>query len=83
MYVSIFSVRFWKGDIQVGGGKRVNLSFSLFPCFTVFWGYPIPKCWETQHEKSHSHTPFCVCLSSAAKLSEFCEKLGEFALAGK
>ena len=44
----------------VGGYRRVDLSFCVFPCFAVFGGPKIPKCWEKQHEKCHCHTPF-VC----------------------
>ena len=41
----------------MGGVGRVDLSFCIFPCFTVFRGLKIPR--EKKHEKCHCHSPFC------------------------
>ena len=49
-----------EGGGGVGGQNRVDLSFCVFPCFAVFGGLKISRCWEKQHEKCHCHTPSCV-----------------------
>ena len=56
---------FWKGGGGVGGQSRVNLSFGVFPCFAMFGGPKIPRCWEKQHEKCQCHTHF-LCAPNAS-----------------
>ena len=43
-----------------GGGGGVDLSFCVFPCFAVFGGPKIPRCWKKLHESCHCHSPLCV-----------------------
>ena len=46
-----------KHGVGGGGESRVDLSFYVFPCFTVFWGPKKSSCVEKQHGKCHCHTP--------------------------
>ena len=49
------SVSEWVG----GGVKRVDLLFSRFPCFTVFWGVPrYPDAWKNSTEGIIVTPPF-------------------------
>ena len=46
-----------RGQCGVKQGRFVILRF---PCFTVFGGPKVAKCWEKLHEKCHCHAPFCA-----------------------
>ena len=63
-YCRIFSLSLRRakwGGVDVGGSKRVDLSFYPFPCFAVFGGSQATQMLgKKQHEKCHWHTPFCV-----------------------
>ena len=46
-------------DMKSIAAGPLSLSFSVFPCFGLFGGPKIPRCWgKKQHEKSHCYTPF-------------------------
>ena len=51
-----------------GGVNRVDLSFCVFPCFAVFGGLKIPRCWKKKTARKVSLSRPFLCVPQMLKL---------------